>query len=108
MKLRIAALGLLLFPALLSAQTTRPGVVQGNRGPTPAPVLVEGETIESRTPELPTNAPLFPQQTRAPYHAGPGFKVAVITDQLRAPWAVAFLPDGKYLVTERLPGSLRI
>jgi len=108
----LTALGLVLLPAALAlAQTARPvipGMVQGARGPTPAPVLVEGKTIETITPELPTNAPLFPQQTRAPYHAGPAFKITTLTDQLHAPWAIAFLPDGKYLVTERLPGSLRI
>ena len=110
-RILIAVLSLALFPALLSAQVARPtipGVVQGNRGPTPAPVLVEGKSIETITPELPTNAPLFPEQTRAPYHAGPAFKVTTITGQLHAPWSVAFLPDGKYLVTERLPGALRI
>jgi len=108
----IAALGLALLPAMLAvAQTTRPvipGVVQGIRGPTPAPVLAEGKSVETITPELPTNAPLFPLQTRAPYHAGPGFKITTITDQLHAPWSIAFLPSGKYLVTERLPGALRI
>jgi glucose/arabinose dehydrogenase len=106
----IAALGLLLLPALVSAQTPRtiPGAVQGNRGPTPAPVLNEGKTVEAMSPELPTDAPLFPQQTRAPYHASVPFTVTTITDQLHAPWAIAFLPGGRYLVTERLPGALRI
>jgi glucose/arabinose dehydrogenase len=108
---RIVLLGALLLPALVSAQTPRPtipGMVQGPRGPAPAPVLVEGKTIEAMTPELPTDAPLFPEQTRAPYHASAPFAVTTITDQLHAPWGMAFLPDGKFLVTERLPGSLRI
>jgi glucose/arabinose dehydrogenase len=107
----LAALALLLSPLLASAQVARPaipGMVQGNRGPTPAPVLKEGQTIETLSPELPTDAPLFPEQTRAPYRASAPFKVATITDQLHAPWAIAFLPSGNYLVTERLPGALRI
>jgi len=108
----IAAACLTLLPALFAAaQTARPtipGMVQGNRGINPPPVLKEGATIETWTPELPTDAPLFPQQTRAPYHASAPFKVTTLTDQLHAPWAIAFLPSGKYLVTERLPGALRI
>jgi len=106
----IAAACLTLLPAMFAAAQipTIPGAVQGNRGPTPAPVLVEGKTIETLSPELPTDAPLFPQQTRAPYHASVPFKVTTLTDQMHAPWAIAFLPSGKYLVTERLPGALRI
>ena len=36
-----------------------------------------------------------------------GFKVHTITDGLEHPWAMAFLPDGNILVTER-PGHLRV
>ena len=108
---RAVLLGALLLPTLVSAQVPRPtiaGMVQGPRGPAPAPVLVDGKTIEAMSPELPTDAPLFPEQTRAPYHAGPPFTVTTITDRLHVPWGMAFLPDGKFLVTERLPGALRI
>jgi aldose sugar dehydrogenase len=108
----IAAVALTLLPALVAAaQTPRPAIpcmVQGNRGINPAPVLAEGKTIETWSPELPTDAPLFHEQTRAPYHAGPVFTVTTLTDQLHASWGMAFLPDGKVLVSERLPGALRI
>ena len=110
--LQVVLTGFALFPALFAvaqvARPTIPGMVQGPRGPAPAPVLNEGATIEAMSPELPTDAPLFPQQTRAPYHAGPAFTVTTVTDQLHVPWGMAFLPSGKYLVTERLPGALRI
>lgn len=35
------------------------------------------------------------------------FRVTIVTAGLEHPWAVAFLPDGRYLVTER-PGRLRL
>jgi len=69
---------------------------------------VEGRPIESRPPEKKDNVPAFPEQTRAPYRATPAFKVTTLVDNLHAPWSLAFLPDGKMLVTERLPGTLRI
>jgi len=36
-----------------------------------------------------------------------GFRVVTLTDGLEHPWGLAFLPDGRMLVTER-PGRLRI
>ena len=62
--------------------------------------------IESRPPEKSDDKPAFPQQTRAPYHASPPFKITTLIDTLPAPWSLAFLPDGKIILTERLPGSL--
>jgi len=74
----------------------------------PAPVMVEGQPIESRPPEKSDNQRAFPEQTRAPYHASAPFKVTTLVDKMPAPWSVAFLPSGKILLTHRLPGSIRI
>jgi glucose/arabinose dehydrogenase len=52
--------------------------------------------------------PAFPNQTRAPAPAKPSqFKVEVLAAGLVHPWSLAFLPDGRMLVTER-PGRMRI
>ena len=39
--------------------------------------------------------------------AGPALSVQSVTQGLEHPWGLAFLPDGRYLVTER-PGRMRI
>jgi glucose/arabinose dehydrogenase len=67
---------------------------------------VEGKPIEVRPPEKADDKPLFPGQTRAPYHASKPFKVTTVTDKLNKPWSIAFLPDGKLLITEKV-GTLR-
>lgn len=55
-----------------------------------------------------TPTPAFPNQTRAPAPATPSkFEVQVLASGLVQPWSLAFLPDGRMLVTER-PGRLRI
>ena len=45
-----------------------------------------------------------PQVIRSERHA---FRVAVLVEALEHPWGLAFLPDGRLLVTER-PGRLRL
>ena len=70
--------------------------------------LVEGKPFDTRGTERTGGKPSFPEQTRAPYHKTAPYKITEITNALHAPWSLAFLPDGKFLVTERLPGALRV
>jgi glucose/arabinose dehydrogenase len=59
-------------------------------------------TAQTREPR-----PAFPGQTEAPPPARESrYQVEVITDRLTGPWALAFLPDGNFLVSERR-GTLR-
>ncbi len=73
----------------------------------PDPVMTPGKPIETRAPELATDKAAFPGQTRAPYKATTPITVTTITDQLKVPWALQFLPGGKMLVTEK-SGALRV
>lgn len=36
------------------------------------------------------------------------FKVALITDKLRTPWGLAFLPDGDFLITQKVGAIVRV
>ncbi len=96
------------FPTALAAQTPN------GAGPSPPPVqteaqqttprksrfapsypvysAVEGQPINPSPPEKSDDKPLFPEQTRAPYHKTAPYKVTTLTASLHAPWALAFLP----------------
>src|SRR3954465_2162668 len=67
----------------------------------------EGQPIDRRTPELDTDHPVFPGQTHAPYHKTVDVSVTTVASNLDNPWAVALLPSGRFLITEK-PGRIRI
>jgi len=111
MKRHILIAGFLaLLPGAVAAQDAPPAPprTQGDSREFPQPRMVEGQSFEMRAPEKPDDRPLFPQQTRAPYHKVASYKVTTITDKLRLPWSIAFLPDGNMLVSEKYPGQLRV
>jgi glucose/arabinose dehydrogenase len=61
-----------------------------------------------RPPNGAGQKPAFEGQTRAPEQKlGVAFDVVTVSDGLANPWGLAFLPDGRMLVTER-PGRLRV
>ncbi len=64
--------------------------------------------VQQDQPNVPEFHPAFPGQTRAPaMSSGIELAVAPFVEGLERPWGLALMPDGGYLVTERV-GNLRI
>src|SRR5918993_5771389 len=64
--------------------------------------------VDPRPANNPEQKPAMAGQTDAPEKkSGVAFDVVTIVEGLQNPWAVAFLPGGKLLITER-PGRLRV
>jgi glucose/arabinose dehydrogenase len=64
--------------------------------------------MNTRPPNGEGQKPAFAGQTRAPEEKlNVAFDVVTVSEGLANPWGLAFLPDGKMLVTER-PGRLRV
>jgi glucose/arabinose dehydrogenase len=92
--------------AILLAQTPTGGAAAPARRAFEI-LTVEGQPIDRRPPQLDTDHPVFPGQTHAPYHKTVDVSVTTIASGLDNPWAVALLPSGRFLITEK-PGRIRI
>jgi glucose/arabinose dehydrogenase len=67
-----------------------------------------GAPVETGPKSVPEFQPAFPGQTRAPaVKTRTALQVTEIANGFNKPWAIAFLPDRRMLVTEK-PGGLRI
>jgi glucose/arabinose dehydrogenase len=65
--------------------------------------------VATDPPNNPTYQPAFAGQHRAEeVHTRTPLMVTEVANGLHFPWAIAFLPDGRMLVTEKNPGALRI
>lgn len=65
--------------------------------------------VETEPPNVPGFRPAFPGQTRAPgLETRTALRVAEVATGLELPWALAFLPDGRMLVTEKHAGRLSV
>lgn len=118
---RFRATLLLLTPALVSACSRHAApmkeaeneivAAEGRGQVTVARVApTEGKApVETAPPNVPEFKPAFAGQTRAPaiYTRTP-FEVTELAGGFDQPWALAFLPDGRLLLTEKQDGQLFI
>jgi aldose sugar dehydrogenase len=73
-----------------------------------APDVASERGLNTLPPNGSGQAPAFEGQTRAPQQtSNVAFTVVTVAEDLVEPWGLAFLPDGRMLVTEK-PGRLRI
>jgi glucose/arabinose dehydrogenase len=71
--------------------------------------LPSGPPVDVGPPNVPEFKPAFTEQTRAPQmKTQTAFDVVEVANGFKNPWAIAFLPDMRMLVTEKPTGKLYI
>jgi glucose/arabinose dehydrogenase len=92
---------------MIQALAAAVAILQASAATTP-PAPVDRCALSQFSTDTYRPTPAFPNQTRAPAPSRPSaYKVSVVAGGLVHPWSLAFLPDGRMLVTER-PGRMRI
>ncbi|QRK12525.1 PQQ-dependent sugar dehydrogenase [Archangium violaceum] len=104
---------IVVLAALLSGCSSKTPEPEPNPDPggdtPPEEPLPSGPPVEQGPPNVPEFQPAFPGQTRAPaIQTRTAFQVTEIASGFKNPWAIAFLPDSRILVTEKPTGSLYI
>src|SRR4051812_26537039 len=95
---------MVLSIAFLSATSTCAQTTAPRSEPT-----ADHAPLETAPPNVPEFKPAFAGQTRAPaIKTRAALDIREIAKGLDHPWALAFLPDGRMLVTEKLTGTLFI
>jgi glucose/arabinose dehydrogenase len=97
------------------AEETKPRAPTSQPADSPAPAAAAEAPdpaqppLETSPPNVPELKPAFAQQTRAPgIQSKTAIAVQEIATGFEKPWALAFLPDGRMLVTEKPTGKLYI
>ena len=77
-------------------------------GATYLPLRSQGTTVQTAPPNAPNLKPAFEGQTRvAERKTSVAFDVVTVAEGLQNPWGFAFLPGGRFIVTEKT-GRLRV
>ena len=95
-----------LLIGLISSGCNKGGNHSGNN---PGDTSITGlPPVETQAKVAPGQQPVFANQTRvAGVRTVFAYKTTIITSSLNHPWGLAFLPNGKMIVSER-PGTIRI
>lgn len=98
----------LLITTALTALVGACGGADG-QAQTKAASAPAGAPVATSAANAPDQKPAFAGQTRAPeVKSNVALQVTTVAEGLNMPWALAFLPDGRLLITEKHIGQLRI
>jgi glucose/arabinose dehydrogenase len=83
-------------------------LVTGYVGVVTALVMAQQAAVDPRPANAPSQTPAFAGQTDAPAQkSAVAYDIVPVAEGFGNPWSLAFLPDGRMLVTEK-PGRLRV
>lgn len=99
----------LMLTTALAALVAACGGTEGEAQTKSQATTTTGGPVASGPPNAPDQKPAFEGQTRAPaVISNVAYQVQTVAEGLNKPWALAFLPDGRLLITEKPNGQLRI